>query len=61
MTPLEQSIVELSKKIKYGEIVLKIEDYKIVDVIELHKHKPKDLIEENAEMLLTSLARNDKI
>ena len=45
ITLLEQSILDLVRKIKYGKVIVEIEDKEIVDVYESHHHKPHDLVD----------------
>jgi len=42
MTELEQSILDLLKTVKYGEVVIKVEDKVVTDLYVKHHHKPHE-------------------
>ena len=45
LSPIEQSVIDLLRKVRYGEVVIKVENKVIVDVFEGHRHKPFDLVD----------------
>ena len=45
LSPIEQSVIDLLRKVRYGEVVIKVENKVITDVFEKHQHKPFDLVD----------------